>query len=210
MELSNYFNANKNENTIKEIDLNPNTSWIKYNNNISNELKVDKKDFEILWNLHPIEKGKIKIFNKEIETPRWQQSYGISYKFSGTINIAEEIPEIINKYIIWANSVDTSEGEFNMALVNWYEDGNHYIGEHSDDEMQLINNSPIYCFSFGEERDFILINKKDRTDKTKLYLENNSLIIMGGTCQKTHKHTLPKRLRKKNRRISITLRKFKN
>jgi len=72
--------------------------------------------------------------NKLIEIPRWQQSYGLSYKFSGITNIALETPDLIQKYIDWANIHDNTFDIFNMALVNWYQDGEHYIGHHSDDE----------------------------------------------------------------------------
>ena len=177
-------------------------TWVKYYTHIPIEI-----NFEELWNIHPKNKAKVIIYGKEMKTPRWQQSYGRSYKFSGTVNESLKIPKIIEQYIDWANKNDKSEGKFNMALVNWYENGEHYIGYHSDDEKQLIPNSPIYCFSFGVERDFILKNKKTN-DKKIITLENKSLIIMGGTCQKTHKHSLPIRKKIKKKRISITLRKL--
>ena len=183
-------------------------SWIKYLSKIPEEISLDYNNFDILWNIHPKKKGKIKIMGNEIETPRWQQSYGISYQFSGTTNVALPIPDIVQKYIDWANNYDNSKDKFNMALLNWYQDGEHYIGHHSDDEKQLILNSPIYCFSFGEERDFVLKNKETKETK-KIKLENNSLVIMGGECQKTHTHSIPKRKKANNKRISITLRKFK-
>jgi alkylated DNA repair dioxygenase AlkB len=195
------------------IKLNPNTSTIKYINKIDKKMWCNKKDFETLWNLKPIERPKIFIYNKYIETPRWFQSYGKSYSFSGLKHESIDIHPIIEKYINYANILEKKTTDFdgqyfNMALVNWYKNGNDYIGEHSDDERQLIDNSSIYCFSLGDNRDFI-IKSKLNNEKIKINLENNSLIIMKGTCQKTHKHSLPKRKKQNNRRISITLRKFK-
>ncbi|VVU94347.1 2OG-Fe(II) oxygenase superfamily [seawater metagenome] len=184
-------------------------SWIKYYSNIPENVKINQTDFEILWNLHPEEKGKVKIMGKQLETPRWQQAYGISYSFSGTVNNALPIPPMIQKFIDWANLKEDSDDIFNMALVNWYLNGDHYIGHHSDDERQLIKESSIYCFSFGADRDFILKNKTTK-ENTKICLNDNSLIIMGGKCQKTHTHSIPKRKKINDRRISITLRKFKN
>ena len=70
----------------------------------------------------------------------------------------------------------------------------------------LVKNSPIYCFSFGQERNFVVDNKEERYVYTLL---NNSLIVMGGECQKYYKHSIPKRLRIKDSRISITIRAFK-
>ena len=37
-------------------------------------------------------------------------------------------------------------------------------------------------------------------------LENNSVLVMGGTCQKTHKHGITKKPTIKNYRISLTFR----
>ena len=192
------------------VNIDPtNKSWIKYFPSIPETLSLNKEQFEKLWNLHPKEKGIVKIMGKEIETPRWQQAYGQSYAFSGTVNKALPFHPIILKYVNWANEQTKNEkGEFNMALLNWYENGDHYIGHHSDDEKQLIRKSSIYCFSFGASRDFVLKNKITK-ENTKVELHNNSLIIMGGKCQKTHTHTLPKRKKVNEKRISITLRKFK-
>lgn len=39
-------------------------------------------------------------------------------------------------------------------------------------------------------------------------LENNSVLVMGGTCQKTHKHGITKNPKIKNYRISLTFRVF--
>lgn len=189
-------------------NLTPST-WIKYYQKIPCEIQLYSKRFDELWDMHPANKGKVIIYGKEYETPRWQQSYGQSYQFSGTVNKAIEIPDIIQEYIDWSNKYDNESGKFNMALVNWYKDGNHHIGYHSDDEKQLIPNSSIYCFSFGAERDFFLKNKVTKK-RTTIKLHNNSLVIMGGTCQKTHKHSIPKRTKLKKKRISITLRKFNN
>lgn len=99
--------------------------------------------------------------------------------------------------------------EYQQLLINWYQDGDHYIGPHSDDESQLVKNSAIYSFSFGQTRDFV-IKSKELDYKMVLELTNNSLIIMGGEIQKYYTHQVPKRSIKKcpNRRINITSRLF--
>ncbi len=95
-----------------------------------------------------------------------------------------------------------------MLLINWYRDGNDYIGMHSDDEKQMKAETPVATVSLGTQRDFFLVEKK--TKKKQVFkLENNSVFVMGGTCQKTHKHGLPKRKKIKTYRISLTFREFK-
>ena len=99
-------------------------------------------------------------------------------------------------------------GELNGILVNWYQDGEHYISWHSDDESNLDPKSPIYTISLGATRTFKIREKADKKNVTNYELEHNDFLIMGGEFQKYYQHHLPKRKQCKNSRISITLRKF--
>ena len=172
------------------------------------ELMLTQKDYNELWDMRPLKFPKIKIFNKEIETPRWFKSYGIGYNFSNSVNKGYEIPLILQKYIDYVNNIE-QEYNYNGILVNWYKDGSHYIGKHSDDERQLEKKAPIYCISFGTDRRFIIRNKKDKS-KLEFKLENNKVLVMGGECQKYYTHEIPKTQKKIGSRISITIRAFKS
>ena len=110
--------------------------------------------------------------------------------------------------------------DLNQSLVNWYEmDGS--IGKHSDDTRQLKTNSEIFSFSFGPaKRTFTLEPKqnkqKSKKEETKYnkQLEHNTLVIMGGECQTTHCHSVPKKNGNINnavneRRLNVTFRCFK-
>lgn len=192
--------------TNKSVQL-TNGSSVHYYPRIPANLMLNKTEFWELWDLHPEEHSTIKIYNIEKKIPRWNQAYGLSYTFSGTTAKSKVIPKMLEKYLDWANTSKYGPG-FNMILVNWYANGTHYIGYHSDDERQLVEDSPILCFSFGAQRTFCLKNKKTKVVQ-KFELCDNSLIVMVGSCQKTHKHSLPVRKKVKTPRISITLRKFK-
>lgn len=173
------------------------------------DLTVDEEMFESLWCLHPVDRGTGYIFGKKVEFPRWQQSFGQSYYFTGMTHKAREIehPYLI-KLLHYVN-IHSSQ-KYNQILINWYQDGNDYIGPHSDDESQLVYGSSIYSFSFGQERDFIVHSKEDKYRQV-VPMPNNSLIIMSGDIQKHYKHSVPKRTVKKcsKRRINITCRLFK-
>ena len=116
----------------------------------------------------------------------------------------------------------------NQSLVNWYEcDGS--IGRHSDDTRQLKDHSDVFSFSFGPaKRTFILEPKKPKKPKKKgsdnddnddnamtkyhIRLEHNTLVVMGGQCQQTHAHSVPKVNagdKLSGRRLNITFRCFK-
>lgn len=175
---------------------------------LPDEMKLSPEEFQQLWDEQPEEASTMIVYGQTIEVPRKEQSYGISYNFSGKVHSAKPFTPLIQKYIDFANAIDDSPGTFNMAFLNWYVNGESYIGFHSDDETQLIKDSPIYCFSFGATRDFRFKDKNTNETIVTIPLENNSLIVMGGKCQSTHKHSVPKRLKVKHPRISITLRKF--
>lgn len=105
-----------------------------------------------------------------------------------------------------------NEDIYKMCLVNWYRDGNDYIGFHSDDEKQIIDGTPIYSISIGAKRKFILKKRNnindDCLDNYELDLENGSLVIMCGFCQKTHQHSVPKSKKDIGMRINFTFRAF--
>jgi alkylated DNA repair dioxygenase AlkB len=190
------------------------TSWIE---RFQLERSLSKKELEELWSLHPEDFGEIMIMGKVVKTPRWQQSYGLPYSFSGLSHPALPFPPQIQKYLDYANSLDhylvDYKAKFNMCLVNWYEGGEHYIGPHSDDERQLAKSpkgeTVVFTISFGQERDFVLKPKKEGLEK-KIPVKDGTVLIMGGLCQQTHKHSLPKRKKATGRRISLTFRIFVN
>ena len=194
-----------------KVTLQDGDSFLEYFQLIDEDLRFNNNQFQQLWEMHPLQFGKIKIFGKDINTPRYLQNYGHAYKFSGKTHSSIPIPEILQNMIDWVNEREENYN-FNGILVNWYQDGSHYIGAHSDDETSLVKGAPIYCFSLGQERNFVVQSKANPKERRTFLLQNNSLVIMGGECQKYYKHSIPKITGKKastlGRRISITIRAF--
>jgi alkylated DNA repair dioxygenase AlkB len=169
--------------------------------------------FMNLWRLHPPEKGRVFVHGEK-ETPRWQQSYGADYWFSGLMHKAAPVPALLQPFVNWTNAL--GYGAFQQVLVNWYQDGHHYIGAHSDDERQLVPQSPIVTISLGQTRKFRLRPKRRVDDEdafTDLLVHNGDVLVMGGTFQKDLTHEIVKVSGKKGAalgaRISITLRQFR-
>ena len=180
-------------------------SWI-MTGELPNELKMDSALFEELWEMHPAEQEVGMIFGKQVKYPRYQQNYGVNYKFSGKEYKALPITHPYLKKLM--DFVKIHSGlEYNQLLINWYSDGNHYIGEHSDNEPEILKNSAIYSFSFGQERDFV-VKSRDATFRKVYKARDNTLIIMGGEMQKYYKHSVPRRALSKapKHRINITIR----
>jgi alkylated DNA repair dioxygenase AlkB len=103
-------------------------------------------------------------------------------------------------------------GEFNQILLNWYSDGLHYIGPHSDDERQLVTESPVLSVTRGAARKFRLRQKKVKGILKDVLMPDGTVLVMGGKFQKELTHDVPKVGGAKGaavgRRINVTLRQF--
>lgn len=188
------------------------SSWVDYCV-LPKNLILDESDFKTIWDLHPDEHLNVKIYGKLIPVPRWQQSYGRNYEFSGIVAKGIEFPDELKPYIDFANSIGYP-GTFNSALVNWYQDGNHYIGSHADGINKLVVDSPIITITLclpGEPRIFRIRNSQKVIVKD-IPTTNGLIITMGGKFQRELKHEIVKMCGKKAKkagaRISITLRQF--
>lgn len=190
---------------------NDNNSWIL---EVKNFINVTEDELENFWKECPDRKKSINIFGRIVQLPRFIENYGIDYYFSGKMFTGKQLPKVYENIINELKQLIIDENNnsmLNNCLINYYRDGDDYIGPHSDAENSLYENSPIITFTIGCKRRFKL-SLKDRVEGTNLDLnpENGTLIIMGGTTQKTHLHSLPKTKRCKTKRISITMRCIKS
>ena len=174
---------------------------------------TSKEEFDRQWNLHPEDRHELNLFGRTFTENRWSQSWGHSYSYSGSTNIARPIEEseMIQRLIGRANEATrglfvSSEDEsstisnnetkteakpYNGCLQNWYlmEDT---IGLHADDERDLLVQYPIISLTWGGTRRFVLKPRDKSLKKVEIYLDDGDLLLMGGTCQKTHRHEVPK------------------
>jgi alkylated DNA repair dioxygenase AlkB len=184
-----------------------------------------------LWALRPAERTELPMFGQLVKAPRYDQSYGRAYTFSGVKHEAKPVPALLEPFMEWANACcatmlkrDYGGKQFNMLFVNWYENGAHYIGWHSDDESELYKNkygeTLVFSISLGQQRRFLMRprptkqdndnsdNKKEKVNE--FLLSNGDCLVMGGLCQQTHQHSVPKVAGKKGEtmagRINLTFR----
>eukprot|EP00563_Minutocellus_polymorphus_P015448 CAMPEP_0181051478 /NCGR_PEP_ID=MMETSP1070-20121207/17079_1 /TAXON_ID=265543 /ORGANISM="Minutocellus polymorphus, Strain NH13" /LENGTH=245 /DNA_ID=CAMNT_0023130509 /DNA_START=60 /DNA_END=794 /DNA_ORIENTATION=- len=78
-----------------------------------------------------------------------------------------------------------SRYSFTGCFANMYLDGSHYMGFHSDDEVEngpSKDNRVIASVTFGEGRRFVFKRKSDGT-KVELTLAPGSLLLMKGRTQ---------------------------
>lgn len=145
-------------------------------------------------------------YGKQISTRRktaWLADEGLSYKYSG----------ILRKPTPWTPTVlaikqrvEKDAGEsFNACLLNYYQSGQEGMGWHSDSEPEIVEASTIASVSLGATRRFQFRHKLEGL-KQELLLESGSLLLMKGDVQQYWQHQVPKMLREKEPRISLTFR----
>ncbi|WP_165220906.1 alpha-ketoglutarate-dependent dioxygenase AlkB [Aquisphaera insulae] len=172
------------------------------------ELRPDAAGFEGLWALHPDDHHTVQMFGRPVLTPRWQQAYGVDYRYSGRTNSALAVPQILKPIRDWARR--TIDGRLNGLLLNWY-DGRlgHYIGPHHDSVRDMVAGAPIVTISLGEERVFRL--SRPKADGSRDFpAPDGTVFIMPYETNLAWKHAVPRSARYRGRRISFTLRAFES
>lgn len=171
------------------------------------EFNLSLEDFKAVWDTHPKEFHTVKMYGKEIPTPRWQQAYGKNYSYSGSKNNALPIPDLFKIFIEW--SQENIDARLNGFLLNWY-DGqlNHYIGPHRDDTRDLHKDSPIVTISLGQERIFRMRKHGEKKGFQDIVMDHADAIVIPYDTNLKWTHEVPNFKRYNDKRISITLRAY--
>ncbi|XP_073438702.1 DNA oxidative demethylase ALKBH2 [Dendrobates tinctorius] len=161
------------------------------------------------------EMSKVQVYGKWHNVPRKQVTFGdegLTYTFSGiTLSPKPWLPVLD----LIRERVQTATGHvFNFVLINRYKDGNDHIGDHRDDEKDLLPQSPIASVSFGACRDFIFKHRDSRSKNSvwkiePVKLEHGSLLIMNFPTNVYWYHSLPVRRKVLAPRVNLTFRKIK-
>ncbi|QDS88311.1 hypothetical protein EC9_25010 [Rosistilla ulvae] len=137
--------------------------------------------------------------------PRLSASFGdvgVTYRYSGTVNIA--LPWIAPLLEI-KQRIESVFGSYNFCLLNRYRSGADSMGMHADDEPGMGN--VIGSVSLGASRSFRI--RHNRTKETRTFpAGNGTLIIMAGTMQQFCKHDVPKTKADVGERINLTFRQI--
>lgn len=174
--------------------------------------------FDEQWALHPPTRHALMLYGKVCHETRFSQAWGISYRYSGNVNQARPLSEnpFVQELITACNELLSDRGPYNGCLQNWYQP-DHSIALHSDDERSLRFESPIFSLSWGGPRRFVLRSKQGEgahqcVEKVEFMLADGDLVVMGGSCQVTHRHEVPLPRKTKDpkptNRINFTIRAF--
>ncbi len=181
---------------------------VEYFTNFLDEKTADKY-FEYFKNIeyNSDEESKIKIFGKEHFIPRKQVGYGdddLKYSFSGIkVKAKKWTPELLEiKKLVQ----DKTKKEFNYCLINYYEDCDHFLNYHQDDERDLGEKPDIAGVTFGAKRRLLFKNIKNQKLIREIRPNNGSLYIMRYPTNSFWKHSIPKEKAINKPRISLTFR----
>ncbi len=174
---------------------------------LPDELLWDDNRFAEEWKRHPTERHLVKMFNKVVETPRFQQASGANYSYTGSRNNALPVSNSLAPLLHWVR--DRVDPRMNGLLTNWYEGAASYIGPHHDSTKGLVIGAPIVTVSFGETRMFRLTPGKDSDQPVRDFAAvPGTVFVLPYDTNQVWKHSVPKRASYAGRRISVTFRAF--
>lgn len=119
----------------------------------------------------------VRMYDREVLTPR------LVARFSPDIH--PSLPPM----------VDSLSGRYGIRLdqmsAGWYRDGADSVAYHGDRVARERPRSIVATVSLGAARRF-LIRPKDGGPAHSFSLGHGDLVVMGGSCQRTWEHTVPK------------------
>lgn len=78
--------------------------------------------------------------------------------------------------------------------ANLYRDGRDSVAWHGDTAGRQVTTTVVAIVSLGSPRRFLLRPKGGATSM-RLFPAHGDLVVLGGTCQRTHDHAVPKMAR---------------
>lgn len=157
----------------------------------------------------PWEQKIIKLYNKEIATPRltaWFGDPGTNYSFSG---MALDPLPWTSELLMMKERVEALAGTtFNSVLLNYYRHGNDSVAWHRDNERILGRNPVIASVSLGQVRNFDIRLQADHSRKYSMRLEDGSYLLMKGDLQELWEHRIAKSTKPMKPRINLTFRRI--
>lgn len=228
-------NARKIDKICRDVYTYPEEKIIKLNDNsyiviekLPDELmEYGKTYFYDMFKIHPEERHKIIMFEKEIETSRWQKSYlktpdvdekhikHHSYMYSGydCKSNRDSLPDVFMPYYKYMQSTDD---KYNQVIVNWYQNNEDYIALHSDCTRGMLPDGKIsivtlYPSEESKSRILDIVPKagvKSEYEKLSIYLQHGMIVTMCGKMQDEFKHGIQKEDEHRDARISISFRQM--
>jgi alkylated DNA repair dioxygenase AlkB len=118
-------------------------------------------------------------YQREVETPR----------------LYARAPENGAKHALLARMRELLSARYGEDFVNvtmaWYRDGKDSVAMHGDTTAREMLEATVATVSLGAPRRFLL-KPTDGGGSIAMELGGGDLLVMGGTCQRTWRHGIPK------------------
>lgn len=140
-------------------------------------LAGDQTLFETLVDGATWEQPTVRMYDREVRTPR----------------LVAQIPHDIDPIV--PSLIDILSRRYGVALdrvsAGWYRDGNDSVAFHGDRVARERPTATVATVSLGGARTFHVRPKEGGPSQT-LSLGHGDLVVMGGSCQRTWEHSIPK------------------
>jgi alkylated DNA repair dioxygenase AlkB len=140
------------------------------------------------------------MYEREVEVPRLLASYGAG----------EELPHPVlaaARSVLSAHCAPELGEPFVTAGLCLYRDGRDSVAWHGDRTGRSVTEDTMVAIvSVGDPRDLAFRPRAGGPTLLRLPLGHGDLVVMGGSCQRTMEHAVPKSARAVGPRISIQFR----
>lgn len=158
---------------LRRVDLDDD-AWIDYSPMF---LAGDQTLFDALVDGADWEQPIVKMYDREVRTPR------LVAKVSPTIHPV--IPRLVE---VLSARYDL---DLDQVSAGWYRDGNDSVAYHGDRIARELVEATVATISLGGARTFHIRPKEGGSSHT-FSLGHGDLVVMGGSCQRTWEHSIPK------------------
>lgn len=140
------------------------------------------------------------MYDRQVEVPRLLASYGAGEPLPHPV--LTEAREALGRHY----AAELGE-PFVTAGLCLYRDGRDSVAWHGDRTgRSATEDTMVAILSVGDPRDLVLRPRDGGPTLLRLPLGHGDLVVMGGSCQRTMEHAVPKSVRAVGPRISIQFR----
>ncbi|MGI9319024.1 MAG: alpha-ketoglutarate-dependent dioxygenase AlkB [bacterium] len=134
---------------------------------------------------------------------RQTATFGASYNYRSGVQKSGPMPHFLKTFccVIEQNFAFHP----NNCLANYYPDGNHYISFHSDQDLEMKNQTGVAIVSLGAVREMVLRHIGNPKIRYVYPLEPGSVFFMTDRLQTIWQHGIPKQSGR-GPRISLSFR----
>jgi alkylated DNA repair dioxygenase AlkB len=136
------------------------------------------------------------LFEELRRTTRWERHRRRMYEHVVDVpRLVAELPEDGPGHPVLEQAADVLSRHYGLALprisLAYYRDGRDSVAWHGDRLGPLIDDTVVAILSLGEPRRFLLRPVAGGTSRA-FDLGWGDLLVMGGSCQRTWQHAVPK------------------